>query len=143
LTSEDVEWLRTLPYALDCPFGVVVHAGLHPNAPTLHDQQRSAMMHMRNINPDDGSWFEGDSAGAIAWAQMWSGRRVFFGHDAKRRLQRCEWALGLDTACVYGYELTAAEVPASTGSHLAFGDPGAEVGLISVAAAATYHKQAA
>ena len=142
LSQLDVDWLMQLPYVLDCPFGVVVHAGLHPSVASLHDQQPHVMMYMRNIRPVDGCWFECDGSDAVAWAPLWRGRRVFFGHDAKRRLQQCQWALGLDTACVYGFELTAAEVAAASGSHLAFDDAGAEVKLISVAAAAVYHSQA-
>jgi hypothetical protein len=141
LSPLDVDWLTRLPYALHCPFGLVVHAGLLSSAASLHHQPPHAMMHMRNVRPSDGCWFECDGSGAEAWAPLWRGQRVFFGHDAKRRLQQCQWALGLDTACVYGFELTAAEVAAATGAHLAFDHAGAEVKLIHVAAAACYHPQ--
>jgi bis(5'-nucleosyl)-tetraphosphatase (symmetrical) len=142
LSGLDVEWLTQLPYVLDCPFGLVVHAGLHPGVVSLRDQQPRVCMSMRNIRASDGCWFECDSGGAEAWAPMWSGTRVFFGHDARRRLQKCQWALGLDTACVYGHELTAAEVSAASGAFVAFDDAAAEVKLISVSATAIYHAQA-
>ena len=142
LSKADVDWLQQLPYALVCPFGVVVHAGLHPGVLSIHQQDPLAMMHVRNIRTSDGHWLEDDGNDAqdvAAWAPMWSGpQRVFFGHDAKRRLQRCKWALGLDTACVYGFQLTAAEVAGGTGAHLAFDEVGAEVKLISVNAMARY-----
>lgn len=63
---------------------------------------------------------EKDAEGGRPWASVWSlwasGRcaplrrptHVYFGHDAKRQLQRWEHATGLDTGCLYGRELTAA-----------------------------------
>lgn len=49
------------------------------------------------------------------WASFWPSKggsdskvpRVVFGHDAKRRLQKYDGALGIDTGCLYGNGLTA------------------------------------
>lgn len=46
------------------------------------------------------------------WARTWQGpQTVLFGHDARRGMQAYDQALGLDTGCVYGGNLTACLIP--------------------------------
>jgi len=135
LSDEDVEWMADLPYTITIPSSylqsddnrdtndankmaekdvIVVHAGLLPNV-ALSDQRPKVMTTIRNISHLDTS---GESDGNediienIAVAKAWKGPEfVIFGHDARRGLQQEEYALGLDTGCVYGKQLTGIILP--------------------------------
>ena len=127
LSDEDIEWMAELPYTITIPSRllqqpqgsgsetmqdqdvIVVHAGLLPNV-SLDDQDTRIMTTIRDLIsiPDevDGK----DTKENIAKA--WKGPElVIFGHDAKRGLQREEYAIGLDTGCVYGKQLTGIILP--------------------------------
>jgi hypothetical protein len=50
--------------------------------------------------------------GGVPWASLWSGPElILFGHDAVRGLQEYPLALGLDTGCCYGKQLTGVWLP--------------------------------
>ena len=135
LSSEDVEYLRALPYTLALPRDLcgrptrVVHAGLVPGV-ALERQDARMMTRMRHVvRGEDGGWEPVEKAVGdgtpTPWASEWTGpERLIFGHDAVRGLQQYPHALGLDTGCVYGGRLTAVVLP---------GDE-----LVSVAAAREY-----
>lgn len=118
LKNRYVNYLSLLPYSIRIPSlkAIVVHAGLDPKLenPAV-TTPKDLMMTMRNIivhkdlNSEEVKYecTKSDKKGA-AWANFWPGPdHVYFGHDAKRRLQNDhEFATGLDTGCVYGGSLS-------------------------------------
>lgn len=112
--SDDIGYLRELPYTISIPSlsVIIVHAGLVPGIP-LTEQELTNMIIMRNLVKSP----EGTQSAAEltnegeAWASFWPGPdHVYFGHDARRKLQKHAHATGLDTGCVYGNQLTGAVV---------------------------------
>jgi diadenosine tetraphosphatase ApaH/serine/threonine PP2A family protein phosphatase len=139
LSKRHLEWLASLPLILRVelprdlisPFGenlIVVHAGLVPNV-SLEKQEPHSIMHMRSLNRASS---EGAAAaellptedfGEEGWIKEWDSWQesqevkttVVFGHDAKRRLQVGKYTIGLDSACLYGYQLSALVISTGEG----------------------------
>jgi hypothetical protein len=112
LSPAHLAYLRQLPFTISLPShsAIVVHAGLVPGVP-LNLQDPLMMVSMRSLKAlGEGKYepSEGSPQGFLPWAQVWSGpAHVYFGHDAKRRLQQHPFATGLDTGAVYGGQLSA------------------------------------
>ncbi|KAI3282675.1 hypothetical protein CBS147309_725 [Penicillium roqueforti] len=136
LSTRHLDWLATLPlilrvklpHVLTSCFGdtlIVVHAGLVPGIP-LEDQDPHAVMHMRSLirkSGDEDVFVPAEIPGEESWVMEWnrcqdrlaSKTMVIFGHDAKRQLQLSSYAIGLDSACLYGHQLSAVVIGASDG----------------------------
>jgi diadenosine tetraphosphatase ApaH/serine/threonine PP2A family protein phosphatase len=93
-------FLASLPALLDLGSHVVVHAGVRPGVP-LEGQDEDDLVELRTLGPDRASR-EG-----VPWYEVYEGPKfVLFGHWPAP-LRRGPRALGIDTGCVYGYQLTA------------------------------------
>ena len=114
LREDDFNFLSDLPYTISIPSfnAIIVHGGILPGKP-LEIQKLNDFTNMRNII-DTGDPFEKEGLvgyvnidKGVPWVDMWPGpEHVYFGHDARRKLQLSEHATGLDTGCCYGGELT-------------------------------------
>lgn len=108
--DDDIGYLRELPYTISIPSlsVIIVHAGLVPGIP-LTEQELTNMIIMRNlVKSPEGTLSAAELTNeGEAWASFWPGPdHVYFGHDARRKLQKHAHATGLDTGCVYGNQLT-------------------------------------
>jgi hypothetical protein len=113
--EEERRWMASLPLSISLPSlsppHVVVHAGLVPGV-ALEDQQPFVLMNVRNIT-EDGRGIKGKKEG-VNWVERWTGpEKVIFGHAASRGVQQVEggMALGLDSGCCYGKQLTGWLLP--------------------------------
>jgi serine/threonine protein phosphatase 1 len=95
-----LDQISELPAALSFGEALVVHGGVDPRRP-LTAQTRADLLETRSIPAENGYtgpfWFERHEGPP----------RVFFGHTVLRAPVKREWAVGLDTGCVYGGQLTA------------------------------------
>lgn len=93
------EWIAALPLFRTGDDWAAVHAGVHPTL-GLAGTSRKQLLTLRR-------WPNDDVPESPYWWQLYTGTtRVYYGHDAMRRLQVHEFTVGLDTGCVYGGELS-------------------------------------
>ncbi|KOX96917.1 MULTISPECIES: metallophosphoesterase family protein [Halorubrum] len=100
LSEADLEWMASLPVAIEIGDNLIVHGGVDPREPldahTIDDLQTT-----RSLVP-------GGSYDSPYWYEEYEGPpRVFFGHTVLDDPVLTEGAVGLDTGCVYGGSLTA------------------------------------
>lgn len=93
-------YFNGLPFIIDLETHLVVHAGLRPNV-ELHSQTTGDLTRLRTLGADR------ESEDGIPWYQVYSGDKiVIFGHWPSPEPRRAKNAIGLDTGCVYGHNLT-------------------------------------
>jgi len=99
LRGGDRSYLASLPVVASFDDAIVVHGGIDPTR-ALSDHTPAELLTMR---APLGSGYDGPF-----WYEDYDGpHRVFFGHTVHERPVDREYAVGLDTGCVYGGQLTA------------------------------------
>ena len=96
-----LDYLANLPLVLELDGHVVIHAGLRPGV-ALGDQSIDDLTELRTLGHDRRSRL------GVPWYEEYNDNSfALFGHWPAAEPRRGPNALGLDTGCVYGYELTA------------------------------------
>jgi hypothetical protein len=94
-------YLSSLPLMIDLGTHVIVHAGVRPGV-ALEAQSAEDLTGLRTLGVDR------TSRKGTPWYEVYEGEKtVLFGHWPAREPRRGKCAIGLDTGCVYGYQLTA------------------------------------
>ena len=94
-------YLLSLPLLIDLGSHVVVHAGVRPGV-ALEAQSEDDLVELRTLGGDRAS------RDGVPWYEVYAGdKTVLFGHWPAAEPRRGPRAIGLDSGCVYGYDLTA------------------------------------
>ena len=95
------EFLRSLPFTINLGSHLIVHAGLRPGVP-LRRQMAVDLTEIRTMGADQ------SQRRGVPWYHVYRGpKTVLFGHWPAKKPRLGRYAIGLDTACVYGGRLTA------------------------------------
>jgi len=95
-----LKFLRSLPYMIDLGSHLVVHAGVRPGVPLEH-QMAADLTELRTMGANP------SRRKGVPWFAVYRGEKiVLFGHWPGSKPKRGRRAIGLDTGCVYGHELT-------------------------------------
>jgi hypothetical protein len=101
-TDKYCSYLASLPLWIDLGDHLIIHAGLRPGIP-LAEQSEDDLVELRGLGGKRIASRKGDP-----WYEVYEGEKfVLFGHWPSESPRRGPRALGLDTGCVYGFELTA------------------------------------
>ena len=94
-------YIQSLPLMIDLGSHVVVHAGVRPGI-SLAGQTVEDLTELRTLGEDR------TNRDGVPWYDVYDGEPVvLFGHWPAPEPRRGPRAIGLDTGCVYGYQLTA------------------------------------
>ena len=113
MTSEDIDFLMSLPSFKKLNKVTVLHAGLMNkiNLDDLSKDEVKKIMRFRYISPE-GKFipYGEENENSIFWADLYDGNQGFivYGHQNFDDVRVNENSLGIDTGCIYGNKLTAA-----------------------------------
>jgi len=94
-------YLQSLPLSIDLGSHLVVHAGVRPGV-KLSSQTVEDLTELRTLGGDR------TSREGIPWYDIYDEEKVvLFGHWPAPKPRQGPRAIGLDTGCVYGFQLTA------------------------------------
>lgn len=105
--ADDVAWMATLPYSLELPEAIIVHAALMPGVP-LAEQKEELL-----CGSTSGEQDLEHALGARWWHEVYAGPKpVVFGHHVvDEPLVRPGLVYGIDTGACHGKRLTALVLP--------------------------------
>jgi len=112
LDSEDIEYLKNMPLFLRFKDITILHGGIqnHQNLNNLTKKEKSKLLRMRYLDSEDNFITYGkENEDSIFWADVYDGDQGFivYGHQWFKEVKQSEFALGIDTGCVYGNRLSA------------------------------------
>ncbi|MEM9025439.1 MAG: metallophosphoesterase [Verrucomicrobiota bacterium] len=115
MDDSDWEFLENLP-----PFifnnelqTVFVHGGFNPYSTQVwREQAISVMTNIQVVDSEGRPAKRSQAPEGMPWSEHWKGPPfVIYGHTPRAEVHRQPWAIGIDTACVYGGHLTACILP--------------------------------
>lgn len=90
---------------------VFVHGGFLPDLP-WRKQAAEIVTRIQVIDDKGKPRKRREAPNAKSWADFWKGPPfVVYGHTPQSEVYKCDWSLGIDTACAMGGKLTAYILP--------------------------------
>jgi len=111
-SNNDLEYLESLPFYLKFDHITIVHGGLsnHYKLKNLDRHRREKILRMRYVDRDH-HFVSVDASPKkhLFWSECYNGKEGFivYGHTPFETPRYDEYALGIDTGCVYGGALSA------------------------------------
>lgn len=116
LTEKHIQFLENLPLFLRFENITIVHGGLqnHMNLDNLSKKDKQKILRLRYL---DGNYeflaYGKEDEKSIFWADLYDGNQGFivYGHQWFQEIKKSKFAIGIDTGCVYGNQLSAIVFP--------------------------------
>jgi hypothetical protein len=113
LRASDWDFLEQMPLHLEKKeLGMLfVHGGFLPGIP-WRKQSADVVTRIQVVDKKGRPLKRTECMKCPIWADLWKGPPyVVYGHTPRDRVYKSEWAMGIDTGCVYGGHLTALILP--------------------------------
>lgn len=112
LNSKDIDFLMSLPLCMKFENITILHGGLKNSydLDNLTRNEKSKILRMRYLdNNQNFITFGKEKNDSIFWADLYDGNQGFvvYGHQWFQEVKINQFAVGIDTGCVYGNKLTA------------------------------------
>jgi len=112
LDKKDIDYLKNMPLFLKFENITILHGGIqnHHDLSNITKKEKSKILRMRYLDKNTNFITYGkEDKDSIFWADIYDGNQGFivYGHQRFDEVKVNEFAVGIDTSCVYGNKLSA------------------------------------